>query len=151
MLTAWASGTGSAGIIGSISWAGLIALGISPQNTLRIMLIMPVIQAATFWLLLKAPQNQMQSNNDKSTDIAVIESNECSAECVVSAVHEEKLSGLTAKLKFIPQLAPFILPLFIVFIFEYVCVSGLVSNFSFSIKILNLLIDVMISVRDDSH
>lgn len=145
MLTAWASGTGSAGIIGSFSWAGLIALGLSPSDTLRIMLIMPVIQAATFWLLLRAPQQQTQSNsNNKSTDIAAIESNECSTECISPAVQEEKLSGLKAKLKFLPQLSSFILPLVMVFISDYVCVSALV-NFPFFHQILNLYIYTFLS------
>lgn len=136
MISAWASGTGSAGIIGSISWAGLIALGVSPRDVLRIMLVVPLIQAFAFWVLLRSPREQTIKNQAikqstiKQIDIAVIESNNNAVECATPSTLEVKLSGLKAKLKFIPKLASFIAPLVIVFIFEYICVSGLVSIFS---------------------
>ena len=52
----WSSGTGGAGLIGSISYAGLIQLGLSPQTTLLIMLIVPIIMAFTFWIGLIPPK-----------------------------------------------------------------------------------------------
>lgn len=132
-MTAWASGTGSAGIIGSISWAGLIALGVSPRDTLRIMMIVPFIEGAAFWLLLRAPQDRTpeinRENNRKNLDISAIESNERPSECVESQTNTEKLSGFKAKLKFLPKLASYFIPLHLVFIFEYVCVSALVRIF----------------------
>lgn len=123
VITAWSSGTGSAGIIGSLSWAGLIALGISPRDVMRVMLIVPAIQAVTFWFLLRSPQKQVLKIGLRNIDI---ESNDCRADGTMPTL-DEKLSGLKAKLKFVPKLAGFIAPLVIVFIFEYICVSGLVS------------------------
>lgn len=143
MITAWSSGTGSAGIIGSISWAGLIAIGVSQRDTLRIMLIVPVIQATTFWLILRSPREQ--TVEPSVINIATIESINCTS----SNAHlsnEENLSSVKAKLKFVPKLAGFITPLVIVFIFEYICVSGLVSQPSTSNQMLpkNVFINVSI-------
>lgn len=108
------------------------------------MLVVPVIEAAAFWLLLRKPQKQVENGEEKSeekcegkseekgdeakTDIAAIETNDCSPECGNTSVQVEKLSGTKAKLKLLPKLSRFILPLHISFILEYVCVSGLVSH-----------------------
>lgn len=91
------------------------------------MLIVPAIQAITFWILLRSPS---QPNDDTNCvkNIAIIELNNNTAENVLPDI-EVKLNGVKAKLKFIPKLAGFIAPLVIVFIFEYICVSGLVSAF----------------------
>lgn len=133
VITAWSSGTGSAGIIGSLSWAGLIALGISPRDVLRTMLIVPAIQAVTFWFLLRTPQNQVPKTDVRNVDTVTIELNNYGAEYALPS----QLSGIKAKLKFVPKLAGFITPLVIVFIFEYICVSGLVSFHSQFITINN--------------
>lgn len=124
---AWSSGTGSSGIIGSTIWAALIALGFDPRDILRLMLIVPPIQAAAFWLLLRTPKTQANNipGQSNKVDIATIESTICQPNCVLPNV-ENKLSGFKAKLKCLPSLITFISPLVLVFIFEYICVSGLV-------------------------
>lgn len=131
MITAWSSGTGSAGIIGSVSWAGLLGIGFLPRDTMRLMLIVPAIQAATFWFLLRSPKQDIVENSVKN--IATIEANSNNNNNNNTDVQENmrsnsegKLNGFKAKLKFVPKLAGFITPLVIVFIFEYICVSGLV-------------------------
>lgn len=126
MIAAWSSGTGSSGIIGSISWAGLIAVGVDPTATMRLMLIIPIIQAITFWILLRSPKNKDSQTNPDRVDISIIESNLCPTDCVLPNL-EVKLSGLKAKLKCLPSLTTFICPLVLVFTFEYICVSGLVK------------------------
>lgn len=110
-----------------MSWAGLIALGVSPRDVLRLMLVVPAIQAVTFWILLRSPQKPVQKSVVRNIDIATIEANDCGANGALPSF-DVKLSGLKAKLKFVPTLAGFIAPLVIVFIFEYICVSGLVSS-----------------------
>lgn len=133
VITAWSSGTGSAGPVGSLLYAGITSIGISPRDTVRIMLIVPAIQAVTFWILLKSPTSQPNENTNCVKNIAIIELNNNPSENVHPDVGI-KLDGVKAKLKFIPKLAGFIAPLVIVFIFEYICVSGLASiSFLFSI------------------
>lgn len=93
------------------------------------MLIVPVIQAATFWFLLRSPREQAAESG--VINIATIESINCTPRNVNQPISEEKIKGVKAKLKFVPKLAGFIIPLVIVFIFEYICVSGLVSQWIF--------------------
>lgn len=127
MIAAWSSGTGSSGIISSISWASLIALGVDPRDAMRLMLIVPIIQVFAFWILLRAPRSQIIKDKSQKIDISTIESSHCPTDCVLPNL-EVKISGLKAKLKCLPSLTTFICPLVLVFIFEYICVSGLVSK-----------------------
>lgn len=49
-ISAWSSGTGGAGIIGALAYAGLTEphlANLSPRNTLLVMLIVPVIFCIT--------------------------------------------------------------------------------------------------------
>lgn len=128
VIAAWSSGTGSSGIIGSTSWAALTAFGFDPRVALRLLLIVPPIQAAAFWLLLRSHTTQANNNNNNQSmkvDIATIESTICHPNCVLPNV-DNNVTGLKAKLKCLPSLVTFVCPLVFVFIFEYICVSGLV-------------------------
>lgn len=122
----------SIGIVGSLSWAGLISLGISPPNVLRYMLVVPTIQAATFWFLLRRPEKKPHDFGTRQVTIVTIESN-CMPLDYSMPPFDEQLNDLKAKLKFVPKLWNFICPLLLVFLFEYICVSGLVSQNSFHI------------------
>ncbi|XP_069508205.1 battenin isoform X2 [Ambystoma mexicanum] len=51
----WSSGTGGAGIFGSLSYLGLTWAGLSPQNTLLVMLIIPVLLLVSYFCLLVHP------------------------------------------------------------------------------------------------
>ncbi|KAL3998898.1 CLN3 family protein [Acanthocheilonema viteae] len=57
---AWSSGTGGAGIFGSFAYAMLTdmhMLGLTPQNALLLMLIVPFTFAFTYWELLLLPRS----------------------------------------------------------------------------------------------
>ena len=47
VVSTWSSGTGFSGVLGSFSYAALINAGLSPRNTLFVMLICPVIMTIT--------------------------------------------------------------------------------------------------------
>ena len=47
VISTWSSGTGAAGILGASSYAGLTALGLSAVNSLLLMLVVPVLMAAS--------------------------------------------------------------------------------------------------------
>lgn len=47
VISTWSSGTGGAGILGASSYAGLTALGLSAVDSLLLMLVVPVVMAAT--------------------------------------------------------------------------------------------------------
>ncbi|KAM3821605.1 battenin [Vipera latastei] len=55
VVSAWSSGTGGAGLIGALSYLGLTQAGLTPQETLLFMTIVPVIMLASYCFLLAPP------------------------------------------------------------------------------------------------
>ncbi|XP_026567898.1 battenin isoform X3 [Pseudonaja textilis] len=55
VVSAWSSGTGGAGLIGALSYLGLTQAGLTPQDTLLFMTIVPVIMLASYCFLLAPP------------------------------------------------------------------------------------------------
>ncbi|KAJ7313885.1 hypothetical protein JRQ81_005660 [Phrynocephalus forsythii] len=55
VVSAWSSGTGGAGLIGAVSYLGLTEAGLSPQHTLLVMTVVPVIMQASYSFLLAPP------------------------------------------------------------------------------------------------
>jgi battenin len=47
VISTWSSGTGAAGILGASSYAGLTSLGLKAADSLLVMLIVPIVMAAT--------------------------------------------------------------------------------------------------------
>lgn len=60
VLRFWSSGTGAAGLAGSLSYLGFTQAGLSPSSTLFIMLLVPPLMAASYWLLLVFPPGWSQ-------------------------------------------------------------------------------------------
>lgn len=113
----WSSGTGGAGIFGSFSYAALITLGLTPCNSMMIMEIIPILEGATFWLLLRKPNKEQnpkpkcqQSSNDEERP------NE----------NDEIELSLSQKIRYIPSLFKYMIPLLCVFFCEYFINQGLV-------------------------
>lgn len=122
MVSTWSSGTGGAGILGSISYAALIALGVSPVNTMLIMLLVPLLEGGTFWLLLRNPSTI--KNCDLELSATETPNN-------LENVHENLEAKFTLgdKIRYIPSLYNYLIPLLLVFVFEYFINQGLVSMF----------------------
>ncbi|XP_007421490.1 battenin [Python bivittatus] len=55
VISAWSSGTGGAGLIGALSYLGLTQAGLTPQDTLLFMTIVPVIMLGSYCFLLAPP------------------------------------------------------------------------------------------------
>ncbi|XP_040295536.1 battenin [Bufo bufo] len=53
----WSSGTGGAGILGALSYLGLTEAGVSPRNSLLVMLIIPVMLLISYFALLLPPSS----------------------------------------------------------------------------------------------
>lgn len=128
MISTWSSGTGGAGIIGAVSYAGLIALGVSPVNTMLLMLSVPMIEGAAFWILLRNPKSIPRniSSEKLSAACSSIES-QFDVEC---GNKNEKMQPLTLgeKLRFVPQLFSYMIPISLVYFFEYFINQGLVRT-----------------------
>uniref|UniRef100_A0A034VKU4 Battenin n=2 Tax=Endopterygota TaxID=33392 RepID=A0A034VKU4_BACDO len=112
VVSTWSSGTGGAGVIGSLSYASLRALNVSPRDTMLIMLFFPALEAFSFWIILRKP--------------TIIPLTNSALESTEELVHDEKpLRGFKEKLIYIKTLFPYMLPLALVYFFEYLINQGL--------------------------
>lgn len=112
VVSTWSSGTGGAGVIGSLSYATLRSLDVSPRDTMLIMLVFPVIEALAFWGLLRKPT---------VLPVTAVESTE---ELIMD---DKPLEGFKEKLIYIKELIKYMIPLALVYFFEYFINQGLVS------------------------
>lgn len=147
VISTWSSGTGAAGILGAGSYAGLTALGLSAVNSLLVMLVVPALMATSFWLLLQAPGSGRCTwksvTNDSNTDQAVADRSPSSETIPKSEVADRSPSSETIsqsetvsvesppkltiveKLRIIPSLLVYMIPLGLVYLFEYFINQGL--------------------------
>lgn len=101
-------------MIGSLSYASLRALHVSPRDTMLIMLFFPALEAFSFWIILRKP--------------TIIPLTNSSLESTEELVTDEKpLRSFKEKLIYIKTLFPYMLPLALVYFFEYLINQGLVS------------------------
>lgn len=113
VVSTWSSGTGGAGILGALSYTGLSVLGL--RTALLIMLVVPFLMAVSFWIILPKPDTQnMQyvltqerKNREKTME------------------RESWMKTLGEKLKDVPSLMKFMIPLGAVYLFEYFINQGL--------------------------
>ncbi|XP_066901024.1 battenin-like [Halyomorpha halys] len=115
VISTWSSGTGGAGIVGSVSYAALTTLGLEPVKTLLAMLIIPVIEAILFFICLDHPKinnndNALESLQKSDTNVPV----------------EADILGFRDKLRLIPRLlVTYMAPFGLVYLFEYFINQGL--------------------------
>lgn len=118
-VSTWSSGTGGAGIIGALSYSLLRETGLSSRQTLLVMIMVPMIEIFTFIFILTTPRvtaTEQEENGDERS--ALIESLEDTPPPTMT---------LSEKLRYIPRLMIFVIPLCLVYFFEYFVNQGLVS------------------------
>lgn len=113
VVSTWSSGTGGAGVIGAISYAGLRSLGVNSRDTMLIMLLVPIVEAISFWLLLTPPSLEVRSSDVGSADSLVND--------------DSPFPTFNSKLLYIWSLMKYILPLCLVYFFEYFINQGMVN------------------------
>ncbi|XP_012230607.1 battenin isoform X1 [Linepithema humile] len=111
VISTWSSGTGGAGIVGAVSYAGL-AMVLSTENTLLVMLIVPVLEAIAFWCILKHPVH---------TRIPITKDGINSQEQIVKVPKK----SFRDKINLVPGLMKYMIPLGLVYLFEYFINQGL--------------------------
>ncbi|XP_063220332.1 battenin isoform X2 [Bacillus rossius redtenbacheri] len=132
VVSTWSSGTGGAGIFGAGSYAGLIALGMKPANALLVMLIVPLIMSASFWILLQHPEKNDVKALVKLEKYSMQPSTVAEASSNMEASKTMKpVMSLKEKLLFIPSLCKYMLPLTAVYLFEYFINQGLFELIEF--------------------
>ncbi|PNF26521.1 Battenin [Cryptotermes secundus] len=132
VISTWSSGTGAAGILGASSYAGLTSLGLSAADSLLLMLIVPVVMAATFWFLLRTPGSRLHAwrsvihcSNIDEEKTQQRPSSASVTESETSAVESAQLLTVIEKFKSIPPLLVYMIPLGLVYLFEYFINQGL--------------------------
>lgn len=122
MIVAWASGTGAAGVTGSLSYAGLLSIGFTPKATLLLMLLVPTIQLVTFLFILKEPNTRSAVLSASSSTTSLLDH---TIDEDIS-ITQQSLS-FSQKIEFFPKILKYVLPLFAVYLCEYFINQGLVS------------------------
>lgn len=137
VISTWSSGTGGAGIAGSLSYAGLIELGLTPVATLLVMLVVPAIEGVAFWVILRRPDQviikKINGVDNRAVDVDAVETSK-NDERKIDVYEEEDKPLLTFKdkMKYLPTLLKFIIPLTTVYLFEYFINQGLFELVNFS-------------------
>lgn len=127
MISTWSSGTGGAGVFGSFSYAALISLGVSPVNTMCMMLVVPFIEGLTFWLLLRSPCAIPKNDSEISFTTSFVRSFTRSDDIECADDNSETKFSFGDKIRYMPSLLKYMVPFLMVFLFEYFINQGLVS------------------------
>lgn len=111
--------------MGALSYSVLTQLGLSPKATMLVMISVPALEALAFYLLLQHPGDE-----EVQRIVERKESQEDSAEKTeqILSPEEQPLVGFKEKLQYIPSLFKYIVPLLLVYVFEYFINQGLVSG-----------------------
>lgn len=130
VVSGWSSGTGMAGLAGAGVYS-LLTYVITPRVTILVMLVVPVVMACTFWILIVHPKS---NTLDSVASRRLLESNDTSTnndfdmnttESSLSVFNSEDETTFTYKLKLVkPLILKFMLPLGLVYFFEYFINQG---------------------------
>ncbi|XP_034749421.1 battenin [Etheostoma cragini] len=135
VLGGWGSGTGGAGVAGALLYSGLTQIGLSPQMTLLIMLVVPFAMLFSYFFLLVLPASLPQWKS-RDTEYTAVGSEDRQRLMDDSEEEEQEKSiperttgplTLTEKLHVIKGLLRFVLPLGLVYFAEYFINQGLME------------------------
>ncbi|XP_055385595.1 battenin-like [Condylostylus longicornis] len=131
VVSTWSSGTGGAGLIGSLSYAALRSAGVNTLITMLIMLIVPGLECVAFWIILRKPSKIVlpTSNLENSYDIDKIKMQEKTENEINN--DEKPLVTLKEKIYYIVYLLRYMIPLTVVYLAEYFINQGLFELVNF--------------------
>ncbi|XP_053299152.1 battenin isoform X2 [Pleuronectes platessa] len=138
VLGGWGSGTGGAGVAGALLYSVLTQVGLSPQVTVQIMLVVPFAMLISYFAVLVPPPSLPQWKSRRTEYAAVgseenrglIDGAEEEEEDRSTPVTEDVSTGpltFTEKLHIIKGLLKFVLPLGLVYFAEYFINQGLME------------------------
>lgn len=136
VLEGWGSGTGGAGVAGALLYSCLTQVGLSPQITILMMLVVPFAMLISYFFMLVPPPSLPQWKS-RETEIIAVEPEErrqlmsgTESEEQEQSVPEERYSGpltFTEKLYTFKGLLFFVFPLGLVYFAEYFINQGLME------------------------
>lgn len=112
VVSTWSSGTGAAGVVGALSYTLLKKLGL--RNALLVMLVVPFLMAISFWLILAKPSKKASFIRTQRQ--------------ILAEEVRAPLKAFAKKLRLVPGLLRFMVPLGLVYFFEYFINQGTVSS-----------------------
>ncbi|XP_077303552.1 battenin [Lithobates pipiens] len=128
----WSSGTGGAGILGALSYLGLTAAGLSPRNSLLVMLIIPILLLVSYFFLLVPPPSLPRWRFPKGSSRSYIPTHQrplLNESSVQQTGPHLTPSGphltLLKKWQIIKSLLKYMIPLSLVYFAEYFINQGL--------------------------
>ncbi|CAB3396523.1 unnamed protein product [Caenorhabditis bovis] len=138
-IAAWSSGTGGAGLIGSFSYALITQAGLLPSNALLIQLFIPVLFAASYFIILKIPNSVYSPTINPKTwiipknhDEIALNAAQARGEVFSTEKVPQRDLSLTERLKLIVPLLYLMIPLATVYTAEYMINQGLVELIIFN-------------------
>ncbi|KAK6106341.1 CLN3 family protein [Brugia pahangi] len=144
-ISTWSSGTGGAGIIGSLTYAALTEphfLNLSPRITLLIMLVVPLIFSLAYWCLLVFPDSIHKISIMKLStwvvpktclsetsfnDISNIETQNADKSLTSSEHVKQRILSFKEMLLTTFSLLRFMIPLMLVYLGEYFINQGILQ------------------------
>lgn len=115
ILVAFLTGAGASGVAGSLIYAALSDVGFTPKTTLLLMLVVPLVEFASF-LFIKESNTVESSAFDSSSTISLIDDDPDSTS---GAMSEATPMSLTEKRQYLPKLTKYFVPLLIACLCEY--------------------------------
>jgi battenin len=111
VISTWSSGTGGAGIVGALAYTLLREIGLSNQQTLLVMISVPAAELLFFYFLLRKPASSKIEDQDVGEE--------------VTENDVPPMKSIKEKLIYIKTLVHFMIPLALVYLFEYFINQGL--------------------------
>uniref|UniRef100_A0A336K9I5 Battenin n=1 Tax=Culicoides sonorensis TaxID=179676 RepID=A0A336K9I5_CULSO len=118
VVSTWSSGTGGAGILGAISYSIMTQAGLTSRTTLLIMTSVPILESLIFFFLLRHPKSDNEPVNSDQDNVTE-DKNTIQNSTEPLSDDEKPLVGFSEKLRYIPSLLKYIVPLLLVYLFEY--------------------------------
>lgn len=111
VISTWSSGTGGAGIVGALAYSILRGVGLNNRQTMMAMICVPVIEMFTLFYLLRQPASSEIEDQDIGEDVSEDD-------------NVPPLQSIKQKMNYIPSLFHFMMPLGLVYFFEYFINQG---------------------------
>lgn len=124
VISTYSSGTGGAGVFGALSYAGLTSAGLSPRNTLFVMVIIPITMAISYFMILVKPTTIYTQTVTADDDSQALLDDSTNAKKIHLTVKE--------KLKLVVPLLKYMIPLVLVYFAEYFINQGLMEILYFN-------------------
>ncbi|XP_058037542.1 battenin [Ahaetulla prasina] len=142
VVSAWSSGTGGAGLFGALSYLGLTQAGLTPQDTLLFMTIVPVIMVGSYCFLVapspQAPRCGWGVCKPKSPRASsVIQQPLLGNSLTLPQMTEKPQLTLQEKEQVVKGLLKYLIPLSVVYFAEYFINQGLFELLYFQNTTLN--------------